>query len=446
MCLTLFATPYGIKGALYSLNVNTSGEFPIFSSETQSISSLHNSSPVMDNIPIALFPFLAALLLVSFLIRLREKPFSFKHFPIFYFLASVSTILLGFKVIRSLPMFGLIFLPAICENLNPSFIRLRNYIHRKSPEIKRIFKIAFLTLFLGLIIYLTLFARGIIAPYTKIGLGLAPGSLDASNFMKENKIKGPIFNDTDIGSYLIGQLYPDEKVFVDNRFGDAYSADFFANVYIPMSKDEDSWVHLSEKYKINTVVFYQYDGGSGARDFLYRRIYDPLWAWVYADRGIVILVKNTEENREIVEKFQITKDNIRDRLSHLESSSNMDDVLGVADLYSLVGLSDFATEVYLRIVSEYPNRGKIWMILGGIELKKVDQQSSNPALALIYLQNAINAGWKTPESYSYLALAHYRIGNTDKAKEAVDKQLKIDPNNQDGKKWLEVFAEDELKK
>lgn len=445
MLITIFMTPYGIEGAINSLQVNTSYDAPIFSAETQSISVIKKIAPPIDNIVLVVFPIMVVVLGISFILRYIVKP-SRKNISVFYFLASLATAFVGFKVIRSLPMFAIIFLVIAPYNFDIFFRNLKfkpliDFVYLNKKRITY----CLLILFTILIIYLIVPARKIIGPYAEFGLGLSPRSEDAGRFFKENGLKGPIFNDTDIGSYLIYYLYPEEKVFVDNRFGDAYPISFFKNVYKPMSADEESWKRLSEVYGINTIIFYQYDGGSGARDFLFRRIYDPAWAWVYVDDGVVILVKNIPENKTIIDKFRITKDNIKEKLRFLEESPRIDDNLSAADLYSLVGFYNEATNVYLKIVSEHPERGKIWMILGSIELTKSDQDNSNPALALVYLQRAIEAGWRTTESYSYLALAHYRLGNIEEAKQAVYKELKIDKDSLDAKSWMETLNNYESK-
>lgn len=443
MISTLFLTPYGIRGAIHSLKVNTSYDAPIFSAETQSIATFKKTVPPIDNIALVVFPYMAVLLGVSFLVRWRRR-FSWKNMPIFYLLASAATIFVGFKVIRSLPMFGLVFLLVASQNITPTFTYVKDKIKNRFPDSRKFLKYTFIVLFGFLIVYMIFPARKVLSPYAEFGIGLSLRSNHAAEFFKENGLKGPIFNDTDIGSYLIFHLYPEEKVFVDNRFGDAYPATFFKRVYQPMTVDEAEWKYLADVYRINTIIFYQYDGGSGARDFLYRRIYDLNWVWVYADDNVVILVKNTPENQTVIDKYRITKENIKEKLRFLEESSRIDDKLSAADLYSLVGFYDLASEVYLKIVSEHPERGKIWMILGSIELTKANQEDSNPSLALVYLKKAIDEGWKTPESYSYLALAYYRIGEIEKAKEAVNKQLRIDPDNQNGKNWLDRFDTDEF--
>ncbi len=436
--ITIFITPYGYKGAIYSLTVNTSKTFPIVSAETQPISKVLISSPKADNVPAAVFPLLAIILGLSFLFGLSRKPSILKALqrqPIFLMLASAGTIFVGFNVIRSLAMFGIIFLPAISGNLDRPFVWIKNWLEKKHPEIKIIAGFIGVTIIIGGLGYYAIFDRAKVSGYAQFGIGVTNGSESAGEFLRSENIKGPIYNDTDLGSYLIYYLYPQEKVFVDNRFGDAYSAGFFKDVYLPATADEESWQRISKDYNINAIAFYQYDGGNGARDFLYRRIYDPEWAWVYADKFVVILVRNIIENQYVITRHQITIENLADKINKIAEPGGYEDIIGAADIYSLAGMSKEAMDLYLKVVSKWPERGKIWMVLGRTELTKADQNNSNPALALTFMQKAIDSGWKTPESYSYLALAYYRTGDLEKAREYVAKEKKMYPESQDVKDW-----------
>jgi len=58
------------------------------------------------------------------------------------------------------------------------------------------------------------------------GFGLVQGNNQSAQFFIDNNIKGPLFNNYDIGGYLIYHFYPQEKVFTDNR-PEAYSVSFF---------------------------------------------------------------------------------------------------------------------------------------------------------------------------------------------------------------------------
>jgi tetratricopeptide (TPR) repeat protein len=76
-----------------------------------------------------------------------------------------------------------------------------------------------------------------------------------------------------------------------------------------------------------------------------------------------------------------------------------------------------------------------------MELARGDRENSDPNLALVFLTQAINGGWKTVNTYSYLALAYYRLGLYDQAEAAVRKEMKLNPLSEDAKIWLGKIAE-----
>lgn len=451
LSITIFLNPYGLVGIIRSLIVNKNPDFPISSAELGSLASVFKYSPKIDNLSAMLFQYLVIILAASFIIaiafRWKKKLPLFSNHSLFYLVASGTTIVLGFNIIRSLPLFGLIFLLAICNNLHGIFIELRIWLSGKIAHSTNLIPMTFVVLLILMpLVYLTFFARPFLSPYNYLGIGLTPRAEESANFFIDNGLEGPIFNDTDVGSYLIYYLYPVEKVFSDNRFGDAYSASFFSDIYNPMIKDENKWKEALEKYKFNTIFFYQYDGGDDVRDFLFRRFYDPEWVLVYADTYNVIFVRNTIENKNVIDKFGINLTNMTEKLSPLLNSKDPADYLAAADIYGLFGQIGLANNQYLRFVSEVPTRGKVWMVLGRNELTRSDQENSNPYLAAIFLEKSIANGWVTTESLSYLALAYYRTGQIDRTKEMVKRELEIDPDSTDGQKWLGVLADEELKK
>jgi len=422
-----FINPLGISGVVYSLKSNIGIESPVKSLEVQPIYARLSDSPKRSIPMILLYMPLVIITGLSFIFGYRKK-------QVFYFMGYVATSFLGYFVFRSLPFLGIFFLLAFTANLNDFFIKSKDYILKYWPSKKIV------NLYISAIIFVSAFSIAIFLLIKPIpdsnprpGIGLEPNSEDAAKFFIENNLKGPIFNDTDIGSYLIWYLYPKEKVFSDNRFTDAYSVDFFSNDYI-VAITEGQWHNEFEKYHFNTIFMYQYNRIQGTREFLSRRINDPEWSLVYADRYSVILVRNIPENKEIIDKYGINYLNVYDRLSYLNKSTDVYDLVAIADLYSLFGNTNDAMSYYKLALSDDPKWGKIWLVLGVLELSKKEQ--SNSTLALFYLQQAIDVGWKLPRTYSYLALAYYRLGQMDKALEAVKNELKLDPKSEDAKEWL----------
>jgi hypothetical protein len=126
---------------------------------------------------------------------------------------------------------------------------------------------------------------------------------ESAKFFVENDVQGPIFNNYDIGSYLIFRLFPSERVFVDNR-PEAYSVSFLKDVYRAMQRDEELWKKMEQRFQFNVIYFSRRDRTPWAKPFLVRRMQDASWAPVYADRYALILVKRTEANRELIRRFE----------------------------------------------------------------------------------------------------------------------------------------------
>ena len=138
----------------------------------------------------------------------------------------------------------------------------------------------------------------------RFGLEIPAGAAQGVEFVRQNNIKGPVFNNFDIGSFLIWKLYPEQKVFVDGR-PEAYSTEFFRNIYKPMQEDPKMWKYYSEKYGINYIFFAHTDITPWARQFLLNISQDPNWLPIYKDGSVIIFLKRTPENSALTKKFEI---------------------------------------------------------------------------------------------------------------------------------------------
>lgn len=139
------------------------------------------------------------------------------------------------------------------------------------------------------------------------GLGLAARTDGAAEFLHANRIAGPLFNDFDIGGYLIYNGYP---VFVDGR-PEAYPPGFFEDSYIPALSDDSVWTRLDRQYRFNAIVISMEDGFPAIEKFILTRVRDTEWAPVYTDPFSLIFVRRTDQNAAVIQAHLIPRSAFR---------------------------------------------------------------------------------------------------------------------------------------
>lgn len=117
----------------------------------------------------------------------------------------------------------------------------------------------------------------------------------ATEFLIKEGIRGRMFNTYHYGGYLIQQLYPAQKVFIDGR-ADMYG-DAFLKEYIEISSGGSGWEKLFDKHQIDYVLI-QHD--SPLRQLLLIRGDFKL---VYDDETNSVLLKDREEYAPIIAKY-----------------------------------------------------------------------------------------------------------------------------------------------
>jgi hypothetical protein len=301
LSLTLFATiilslinPYGITAVLYPFNIFRNYGYRVV--ENQSVWFLERLGVTHDS-NYLLYKIIAVILIISFILLLLANR---RRFSLALFGISALLCIMAGMAIRNFTIFGFFALPAISYNVGCA---LRKKISLDDLNLK----------LAGAIIAVGIFSFTFWQNSDKImasgdaTLGLFPGTNKSAEFFKEHKIKGPIFNNYDIGGYLIYHLYP-EKVFVDNR-PEAYPVSFFEQVYVPMQENNDTWKKIDSQYNFNVIFFYTSDVTPWGQNFLVTRIDDPDWAPVFADSFTIIFLRRNEQNKSIIEKFEIPRSN-----------------------------------------------------------------------------------------------------------------------------------------
>ena len=239
--LANLANPNFINGALYPLKVlNNYGYSVAENSSLFFLAKYFGHWAPQDKLFLISFFVLAG----SFILWFWKNGFVALKTRIFDIFLSAMTVILSFKMQRNIPLFALSLWPVVSDNLTG----ITNFA-KKWLSICAIFV---------LMASIYLVASGRFYNYldsAKIfGLNVSSAAQDGTDFIKNNNIQGPVFNNFDIGSYLSWQLYPVQKVFIDGR-PEAYPVSFFEDIYKPMQRDQKVWQEMSEKYGINYIFF-----------------------------------------------------------------------------------------------------------------------------------------------------------------------------------------------
>lgn len=422
--LISFINPRGAAGVFYRYPQ----DFPLYIAENVPIQGYLRGESFWEDPSIPFF--YAAVVFVGIFTLYAWKR---KQKPIFYTLAILATIALSFRIIRSLALFGFMFLPVASAMANEPFLRIKHWFTRELPRFSGY------AARLGAIMVLLFFVLMIYPGWPKLylyrqrGFGAARWAESAGQFLLDHQIHGPIFCDGDVGSYVIHYLYPQEQVFADNRFGDAYSGEFFNNL-MDIYANEEVWQNALDKYQFQTIVAYHYGGTPGGRVFLSQRVFDPNWALVYYDPFVMVMVRNLPENQELIQNFAIIPENIEARLHHLVTSPYLNDQVAAADLFNMYGRPDLGRSVFLDVLARWPNRGRIWGVMGQMAMDVGDEP--NTVLAMMFFERAIQEGRKTAEMYTSLAAVYMRMNQDDNARQALHQALRIDSGREDAVQLL----------
>ncbi|MCG2721395.1 MAG: hypothetical protein L6290_05185 [Thermodesulfovibrionales bacterium] len=134
----------------------------------------------------------------------------------------------------------------------------------------------------------------------------------AAKFLKINHIAGNMFNPYIWGGYLMWELYPKYKVFIDGRglIGEV----FFQEVKVMEASPKrlsgiPEWKAILTAYKVNFIITYSVGNFTGWLIPLIPAILnDSDWHLIYMDNISLIFVRDTPQNEEIIKQFSIPKE------------------------------------------------------------------------------------------------------------------------------------------
>lgn len=229
------------------------------------------------------------LMLLNSLFFIKEKKYK-KISEWIIFLTGLAFLLAGNKVIRFAPFMAVFLLPTLAEILQKSHQLITTKLDKKI--LNSITSIAGLFFLFSVINY-----KIIGFDFYMFGLGLVEKSDASAKYFIENKLSGNVYNNYDIGGYLIYYLYRNNntlKVYTDNR-PEAYPKGFFTE-YLNAQSSTENWQKLDDKYNFDIIYFFIHDKTDNAQKFLIERSKDPNWKIVYSDDYTVIMRKIKASN------------------------------------------------------------------------------------------------------------------------------------------------------
>jgi len=394
--------PNTFKGLLYPFNIFKNYGYEI--AENKSIFYLEN---LMVNCNFSLFKILLLVLVFSWIARFFLK----KKIDWFELIISILFIIMGLFSSRNIAIFGLVSLVIISINSVEIFkyLKKKRYFLKieKINFSKELLLVGLILLILGSAIYLLSDARrnGSFLN-NSLGWDLYENNDASIKFFQENNLNRP----------------------------EAYSNEFFSEIYRPIQEDESSWLEYSEKYNINLIYFSHTDSTPWATQFLFNRFKDASWSLIYFDRNVVIMIKNNEDNKELLDKFSVDPEEFTIKLRGLINQNDIKGKFYLAGLANLAGEIDLAEEIYKSILTKQPNHRQALHVLGFSYSNHTDRVDLLESLG--YLQESFDQRQRLPSVYNQMGLVYWRLEDYQKAEDYWKRALKLDRKNKSALDYL----------
>ncbi|MDO8577218.1 MAG: hypothetical protein Q7R82_02635 [Candidatus Daviesbacteria bacterium] len=264
--------PYGLTTLLYPLNVTKNYGYTIAENQTMFLlESINFRDHNFLFVKIAI-----AIIILSLVIAFLKRKFEVKNL-----LMAGFGLVLALLNIRSFPYLIFLSLPATLQTIGEV---------RKSSLTKILIIIFSGILLLESYFYLSGdYYRGRDED-NMVGLKLVENGKKALDFVLDKNLPNPIYNNFDIGSYILYRGYPKYRVFVDGR-PEGYPAEFFRDIYIPSQYDPQKFKELDQKIGFKTIIFSITDQTPWGKAFLASIVKNTDWKTVYIDDFLIILVK-----------------------------------------------------------------------------------------------------------------------------------------------------------
>ncbi|MCX6348492.1 MAG: tetratricopeptide repeat protein, partial [Candidatus Aureabacteria bacterium] len=382
---------------------------PVFMKEIGEWSPPFLPGPLGGGVGIDVYAVLIGVSALSF-------PLSGRRLNLPYLLIYLPLLFLSLRSRRSIALFSLLSFPMTVANLNPLLSRLartritwagRAVLYRPGrPFWRALGAGATLALISGELLLLFWIATDRYYVFDNnsrvFGTGVRWEAFprDASVFIRA-RFPGRVFNDYDIGCFLIWSLFPERTVFIDGR-NLLYGEEFLARPYKWVLQDPGRWDQFVREYGIELAVIRH--AAFDVKELLRNLCRDREWPMVYLDDSTVVFAHRTPESATAIEGARVELERERGRREREPPEVPARGlfrkvifpfgVLQRAGFFMLVDDYRSAAEEYERAAVIYPFSPEIFNHLGIARKKAGEPERAERAWArAIELRPAYPAPW-----------------------------------------------------
>lgn len=358
-----FVNPNGLTVFLYPLNVQNNYGYTIVENQTMFLlESIGFSDRNFLFVKISL-----AIVALSFFVAYKRKPLNLPNLLLPLFAATLALL-----NVRSFPYLIFIGFPSVMENFGP--IRPGSFTKM----------LTILTAFL-LMTESFLYLNGSYYKYsdspTEVNLSLPESGKGALDFVLTNNLPSLVYNNFDIGSYIIYKGYPKYRVFVDGR-PEGYPTNFLQEDYIATQSDFQKFKKQEDRLGFKTIIFSHTDQTPWGKSFLNSLSHDSNWNLVYLDDFMVVYLKKEIASKKGLKTIDLSSIeanyfNFKNHLSYLRIAFFLINSQYISQASPFI---DKALEIFPQ--SPIANKIKAQMLSSGGVL--------NYSLAQDYLQRSNN--------------------------------------------------------
>lgn len=131
--------------------------------------------------------------------------------------------------------------------------------------------------------------------------------VEAVGFLKKNHIGGRIFNEYGWGGFLIWNLYPDNKVFIDSRGLNHSSIRDYNSIALAEGGSGEGlqkWEKLLQSYEADFILIPPLNKDGVLLPLVKALESNDRWALIHASYNSLLFARKTENNAALIEMFK----------------------------------------------------------------------------------------------------------------------------------------------